>query len=121
MKNSAIDNAKNEIAELKAQIAEMENYQALIEIASSLSHEINNPLTSIIGNIELLLMKYPEMDKQMEKKLRVIINEGRRIEEIIKKLRDVKKNGVRNYSEKYGEKMVDVDRSSEKNGEENLS
>ncbi|MFC1649937.1 histidine kinase dimerization/phospho-acceptor domain-containing protein [Candidatus Latescibacterota bacterium] len=120
-KNSALVMANNEIVKQQKQIVEMEKYQTLMQVAASINHEINNPLTTIIGNIELLLMKYTDMDKQMEKKLKVILNESRRIEEIIKKLRDVKKIVVQDYIKKSGEKMIDVERSSEKNGEENLS
>ena len=85
----------------------MEKYQALMQIASSLNLEISNPLTAIIGNIEFLLMKYTDMDEQMEKKLKVILNESRRIEDILKKTPRCQKNG---------EKMIDVDRLSEKTG-----
>ncbi|MFC1538606.1 histidine kinase dimerization/phospho-acceptor domain-containing protein [Candidatus Latescibacterota bacterium] len=105
-KNSALALIDNKIMYQEKQLDEMEKYKTLIKFAASINHEINNPLTSIIGNIELLLMKYTDMDKQMEKKLKVVLNESRRIADILNKLRDIKKN---------------TERLSEKNGEENLS
>jgi|GEM_PF-6699694 signal transduction histidine kinase len=121
VKNSAADNNESKSVKQQTQPGETVKYSELVQAALDLNHDISNPLTSIIGNIELLLLKYPDMDEYMEKKLRVVLNESRRIEEIIKKLSETKKKGIRNYSENNGEKMIDVDRSNEKNGEENLS
>ncbi|MFC1541621.1 histidine kinase dimerization/phospho-acceptor domain-containing protein [Candidatus Latescibacterota bacterium] len=105
-KNSALALTENKIMNQQKQLLEKEKYETLMKIASSINHEINNPLTSIIGNIKLLLMKNTDMDEQMEKKLKVVLNESRRIVDILNKHRDIKKN---------------TEHLSEKNGEENLS
>ena len=112
-KNVALLNAREEIEKQHLRIVEMEKYQVLVQAAASINHEINNPLTTIIGNIDLLLMTKSDMDPQIKKKLIVVLEESRRIAEITKKLRNIKKVVTGNYLGKSGEKMIDIDSSSE--------
>jgi len=65
---------------------------------------VKSPLTTIIENIELFLMKYTDMDEIMEQKLKIVLNESKRIGKIIEKFRDAKKVVVKkNYLEITGE------------------
>jgi signal transduction histidine kinase len=112
-KNVALESAQEEIEKQHLRIVEMEKYQVLVQAAASINHEINNPLTTIIGNIDLLLMTKSDMDPQIKKKLIVVLEESRRIAEITKKLRNIKKVVTGNYLGKSGEKMIDIDSSSE--------
>ena len=91
----------------------MEKYQVLGQVAASINHEINNPLTTIIGNIELILMTDTGLDEKIRKKLAVVKDEAHRIAKIVEKLRDVKKVVVEDYLGRYGEKMIDIDSSSD--------
>ena len=50
-------------------------------------HEINNPLSSIIGNAQLLLMKESSLDDKTVNKLRRIEADAIRIDGILKALR----------------------------------
>ena len=112
-KNNALVVANKEIEKQQQQIIEMEKYQILTQIAASISHEINNPLTTIIGNIELILMKNTDMDEITEQKLRIVHKESKRIGKIIEKFRDIKKIVIKDYLGKTGEKMIDVDHSAD--------
>jgi len=112
-KNNALVVANKEIEKQQQQIIEMEKYQILTQIAASISHEINNPLTAIIGNIDLILMKNTDIDEITEQKLRIVHKESKRIEKIIKKFRDIKKIVKKDYLGKTGEKMIDIDHSAD--------
>jgi signal transduction protein with GAF and PtsI domain len=112
-KNVALMKAREEIDKQHLRIVEMEKYQVLVQAAASINHEINNPLTTIIGNIDLILMTRSDLDPQIKKKLIVVLEESRRIAEIAKKLRNIKKVVTENYLEKGGEKMIDIDSSIE--------
>jgi signal transduction histidine kinase len=50
-------------------------------------HEINNPLSSIIGNVQLLLMKESAFDAKTVEKLRRLEADAIRIDGILKALR----------------------------------
>jgi len=111
-KNEALMKAQEEIKAQGHRIVEMEKYRVLGQIAVSINHEINNPLTTIIGNVELLLMAYPEMDETMKKKLNTINKEAQRIADIVEKLRNTKKIVLEDYLDQDGEKMIDIETSS---------
>jgi len=53
-KNDALTKAREEIEKQHNRIVEMEKYQVLVQAAASINHEINNPLTAIIGNLDLI-------------------------------------------------------------------
>ncbi len=124
LKNEALESARREIVEQQKKLIDMEKFQVIGQMAASLNHEINNPLTSILGNLELLFMLKPDMDDMLKKKLTVIQNESKRISGIIEKFRDMKKVVVGDYLEKYNEKMIDLNASvnaSSSNEENNSS
>ncbi|MBT4485678.1 MAG: GAF domain-containing protein [Candidatus Latescibacteria bacterium] len=120
-KNDALIRAREEIEKQQQKIIEMEKYQLLGQIAVSINHEINNPLTTIIGNVELLLMMKKDMDENIRNKLTKILNESRRIADIVKKLRDMKKIAIESYIDSTGEKMIAIKSSYKSDKEENLS
>ena len=110
-KNRALVKAQDEIKKQHKQIVEMEKYQVLAQMTASINHEINNPLTTIMGNIELLLMAKPDLDDMVRKKLTTVLSEAKRIAEITQKLRSMKRIVIENYIEKTNEKMIDIESS----------
>ncbi len=50
-------------------------------------HDINNPLSSIIGNVQLLLMREAELDGRTADKLKRIEADAVKIDSILKALR----------------------------------
>ncbi len=60
-------------------------------------HEINNPLTTVIGNIELLIERYGGMDKDLASRLEAVLNNALRIAEIVKQLQAIKRDKVVEY------------------------
>ena len=121
-KNQELLDAQDEIKKQQKQLIEMERFQALAQMAASINHEINNPLTTVIGNLELLFMAKPNMDKMIAQKLTTVLQEARRIAEITQKLRTYQASCPRGLpSENTGEKMVDIESSSKNKEPENLS
>ena len=88
MKEAAKKNKTKKISKPKSAISETENLKALVDASLNLNHDISNSLTSIIGNIDLLLMKSPDLDSEIESKLRVVLKEAKRIEKILQTFRD---------------------------------
>ncbi len=54
--------------------------------AGTLSHEINNPLMTILGTSELLLEDLEVQDKELARKIRIIRKSARRIESTLSRL-----------------------------------
>jgi len=120
--NNELVKAQDEIEKQQLQIVEMEKYQVLAQVAASINHEINNPLTTIMGNIDLILISSPHLDPSIRKKLVTVLEEARRIAEIIKKVRNIKRIVLEDYLERTGEKMLDLNSSATSTDEpENLS
>lgn len=102
-----------EIKELQSKLLEAERLAAITETAISVNHEINNPLCSILGNTQLMLMQQEKLDPGMIRMLRNIEKQTARIQEIAEKLGKITKPVFKEYV--GGKKMLDVERSEIKN------
>ncbi|MBN1882314.1 MAG: PAS domain S-box protein [Deltaproteobacteria bacterium] len=69
---------------LEEQLLQAEKLSSLGEILSGVAHELNNPMTSIIGNVDLLFKK--NIPDHMVKKLNVIRKESVRSGKIVQNL-----------------------------------
>lgn len=98
------------IKELSRDIIRTERLSAIKEAAISINHEINNPLCSILGNTQLLLMKKDNLDPVVVEKLEKIESDISRIHDIAEKLTKISKPVIREY---VGDtRMIDIDKSS---------
>lgn len=73
-----------ELVRLQGQLVQAEKLSAIGELVSGVAHELNNPLTSVIGFSELLLAA-PEPGS-LEKRLKIIHSEAVRCSKIIENL-----------------------------------
>jgi ActR/RegA family two-component response regulator len=87
---------------LQELVLQSERIKVLAETAGAASHEINQPLTSIFGMVEILKKDFKE-DSEVQKRLDFILNSANKIREIIKKMGNVKQYVTKPYS-----KGVDV-------------
>ncbi len=99
-----------EIEELRLKLLEAERLAAITETAICVNHEINNPLCSILGNTQLMLMESYKLEPGMIRKLRSIEKQIQRIQKIATKLRSITKPVLKDYVD--GKKMLDVDAST---------
>lgn len=88
---------------------EREKLQVLLETAGAVCHELNQPIQSISGYCESLLMNLPE-DDILHLKLNKIIELTKRMSDITKKLARITKYETKDYI--MGIKIVDIDKSS---------
>lgn len=85
--------------------------QAIVaELAGTAAHELNQPLTSVIGYAELL-RRHLDTESQLANAAGIIITEAERMAEIVRKIGKITKYETKSYV--GGQKILDLDKSSE--------
>ncbi len=80
--------------------------EAIVETAVTVNHEINNPLTAILGNIQLLLLKGDELDPSLVQKLRVVEQSALKIRDVTQRL--LKLTTPKSVTYTDGTNMIDL-------------
>ena len=101
---------------LQERLLEAERMRVLAETAGAAAHEINQPLTVVIGKTDIVLEKMASEDPQRHN-IEDIQEAGERISEIVRKMGAARQYVTKPYIGKYN--IVDFDESArEKGGDE---
>ncbi len=92
---------------LEKEVLAQTRSDAIAELIVAINHQINNPLTAITGNLQLLLTKANQLPDDVVRLLRKIDDGAERILEVIRKLRDLKEAKSTTYIN--GTMMIDLD------------
>lgn len=85
--------------------------EAVKETTITLNHEINNPLTAVLGNVQLLLMKGKELPEDVRARLQMIEQSSLRIRDAVSKLLKIKEARSTTYLDDT--RMIDLHDSDE--------
>ncbi len=83
-----------------------ERLGAIIETAVTVNHEINNPLTAILGNVQLLLLRDDELPEELKGKLKTIEASALKIKDVTQRLLELTSARSIHYAE--GTTMIDL-------------
>ena len=99
-----------QMAELQNQLLEAERTRVLAETAVAAGHEINQPLTVVIGNAELILTGLIDDDVEQARLVEAIRDEGKRISGIVNKMKATRRYVSKTY---VGDtRMIDFETSA---------
>lgn len=100
--------ANLKIQELHLETLEKERLKVLLEFAGAAAHELNQPLTSLLGNVELI-ERFPLDGKTRDSCLGDIARSGHLIADIVRKIQNISNYRTKTY---FGEeKIIDLDRA----------
>lgn len=99
----------------ESQRLEADRLKTLLEIAGGAAHEINQPLTAILGYAEMT-QNITNVSEEVHKYQQQIINATLRINDILKKMQTIRSYQTRPYT--HGHNIVDFEQSSQKNSGE---
>jgi PAS domain S-box-containing protein len=91
------------------ELREREKHAAVAELAGAAAHELNQPLTSIIGYAELLGRRL-EKESPLHNAANIIITQAERMAEIVRKIGKITKYETKTYV--GGAKILDLDKAA---------
>jgi GAF domain-containing protein len=101
--------AYRELSEAQARLLQSERLRGVTETVGALNHEINNPLTAIAGNAQLLMREAQPPGAEARNKLGAILEAARRIQRVTAKMSSLIQASTVAYP---GESdIIDVERS----------
>ena len=80
------------------------------EMAVTVNHEINNPLTAILGNVQLMMLRSNELSAETIAKLQTIEQSAMRIRDVTQKMMNLRE--IRSIPYADGSTMIDLDAGS---------
>lgn len=100
---------EQQLAQAQEQLAMSEKQSLLAELAGATAHELNQPLTSVMGYAELL-MKRAGPDQQVLRAASYIHQEASRMAEIVRKIGQLTRYETKSYV--GDQRILDLDRAS---------
>lgn len=98
------------LSRAQEELRQKEKMAVVAELAGAAAHELNQPLTSVIGYAELLRRSLNQQ-AELAKAADVIISEAERMAEIVRKIGKITKYETKSYV--GGQKILDLEKAAE--------
>jgi len=98
------------LAHAQQKLAMTEKQALIAELAGTAAHELNQPLTSVMGYAELLKRKL-EPESQQHQAADIIVREAERMAEIVRKIGKITKYETKSYV--GGQRILDLDKATD--------
>jgi C4-dicarboxylate-specific signal transduction histidine kinase len=114
----AFQNMQKQLKKYRDHLIETERLNAVNLLATSVSHEVNNPLMIISGTAEYIRTVKSGADEEIKEKMETIVGEVQRISSITRKLTRIKQIILEDYSMKDNTRtdlgsLVNIESSAE--------
>jgi PAS domain S-box-containing protein len=103
-------NMEERLASAQEKLAVSEKQAVAIELAGAAAHELNQPLTSVMGYTQVLMRKLGPHDVHLPM-VKTILDEADRMAAIVRKLGSLTRYETKSYV--GGAQIIDLDRSAE--------
>lgn len=110
-KNSSLREAQEKLKQAQEQLLTQEKMRAVAELAASVNHEVNNPLSIIIGNAQMIELDADRVPPEVAARIKSIVDGARRISLITHKLLKIDRLVSDNYLNDAHDTMLDLNRS----------
>jgi PAS domain S-box-containing protein len=104
-----------ELERAQEELRAREKHALVAELAGAAAHELNQPLTSVIGYSELL-GRHLERDPELLRAVRIISSEAQRMAELVRRIGSITKYETKSYVGQA--KILDLERASDEEGQE---
>jgi signal transduction histidine kinase len=104
-----------ELERAQEELRAREKHALVAELAGAAAHELNQPLTSVIGYSELLA-RHLEHQPELFRAVRIISSEAQRMAELVRKIGSITKYETKSYVGQA--KILDLERASDEEGQE---
>jgi PAS domain S-box-containing protein len=105
---------ERQLNEAKEQLTKAEKGRVAAELAGMAAHELNQPLTSVLGYAEMLKARIPEGDQRLRRPVETIFKQAERMAEIVRKIGRVTKYETKRYGANTD--MIDLNRAAGDDG-----
>ncbi len=99
--NSRLNESNLRLREMQDRLVESERLKAVSELVAAMNHEINNPLTIISGNAELLAACLQSEGEEAQERLRTILDQVRRLGRVLNLLANLRRPVAENYTTEH--------------------
>jgi PAS domain S-box-containing protein len=97
--------------EARDQVLKSEKARVAAELAGMAAHELNQPLTSVLGYADMMRSRIPESDVRLRRPIDTIFRQAERMAEIVRKIGRITKYETKRYGGKTD--MIDLQRATE--------
>ncbi|MFZ5980302.1 MAG: GAF domain-containing protein [Candidatus Zixiibacteriota bacterium] len=111
-KNLALREAHKNLRKAQKNLIASEKLKAVVELAASVNHEINNPLAVIVGNIQCMYLEKEIVNQKMLSRLKRIESAAMKISEVNNKLLNINTLASETYLENDHSTMLNLDKST---------
>ncbi len=101
---------ERKLSQAQEKLMQTEQQAVIAELAGATAHELNQPLTSVLGYAEMAKRKIGD-DDTITRIIDTIISEAERMADIVRKIGRITKYETKSYV--GGQRIVDLDKSSE--------
>jgi GAF domain-containing protein/ActR/RegA family two-component response regulator len=103
--------ALEKLKQAQDELVRAQRMALLAQIGVTVRHEVNNPLTAVLGNADWLLQVLQDLEGEPRKALEAIRSNALRIRDIVNKLEAIRSDRVTEYVE--GIEMIDLHQTDE--------